>query len=562
MRNLKIILGLLLVSVVVVGATFNPKDLRVIPNTTGNRPSGTEGQIYSNSTTHTLQYKDNSSWYSLSGPATTDTFTNKSIDADDNTITDIDNGEIKAAAGIALNKLAAATVSRALVSDASGFIVGSTTTAAEILHVNGVTSALCGINQSCTLTGKTLTSPVLNTGVSGTAVLDEDNMASDSATQLATQQSIKAYADTKVAKSTLTAKGSIYAASAASTPAELAVGTNNYVLTADSGEATGLKWALVSGAAGVQTQSYELSNLTLTATTLASALTIDLKTQDGGDPDSDEIVNFGFRSETLTTGTYTIIPVTSARTVTISSGSTLGHSSGGTHWIYIYAMRVSGNVELAVSSSIFDEGTVHSSTAEGGAGAADSNRLLYSTTARTDVSVRLIGRLKSTQATAGTWNTQISEISLLPFKLPTIAAIYTTNTAQEFATGVDEVVVFEDKVHDPYNTVVTNGTSTWEFTAPASRFYSVKWQASMASTSTWDLTDRLHVRLRKGGVDTCVATWYAPANINNNARVNSSCDVYLAAGDTLDFEMEQVSGGTLALDGSAFNRISIIEVGF
>ncbi len=46
-------------------------------------------------------------------------------------------------------------------------------------------------------TGFTLTSPVLNTGVSGTAVLDEDAMGSDSATQLATQQSIKAYADTK-----------------------------------------------------------------------------------------------------------------------------------------------------------------------------------------------------------------------------------------------------------------------------------------------------------------------------------------------------------------------------
>ncbi len=49
-----------------------------------------------------------------------------------------------------------------------------------------------------TLTNKTLTSPVLNTGVSGTAILDEDNMASDSNTQLATQQSIKAYVDSQV----------------------------------------------------------------------------------------------------------------------------------------------------------------------------------------------------------------------------------------------------------------------------------------------------------------------------------------------------------------------------
>ena len=50
-----------------------------------------------------------------------------------------------------------------------------------------------------TLTNKTLTSPVINTGVSGTAVKDEDNMSSNSATHLATQQSIKAYVDSQIA---------------------------------------------------------------------------------------------------------------------------------------------------------------------------------------------------------------------------------------------------------------------------------------------------------------------------------------------------------------------------
>ena len=60
------------------------------------------------------------------------------------------------------------------------------------------TSVVTTLTGSQTLTNKTLTSPVLNTGVSGSAILDEDNMASNSATQLATQQSIKAYVDAQV----------------------------------------------------------------------------------------------------------------------------------------------------------------------------------------------------------------------------------------------------------------------------------------------------------------------------------------------------------------------------
>jgi len=50
-----------------------------------------------------------------------------------------------------------------------------------------------------TLTNKTLTSAVLNGTISGTSINDEDNMASNSATHLATQQSIKAYVDAEVA---------------------------------------------------------------------------------------------------------------------------------------------------------------------------------------------------------------------------------------------------------------------------------------------------------------------------------------------------------------------------
>jgi hypothetical protein len=55
------------------------------------------------------------------------------------------------------------------------------------------------------------------------------------------------------------AKGDLIAATAADTPARLAVGTNGQVLTADSAEATGLKWATASS-----------GGLTLLATTTLS----------------------------------------------------------------------------------------------------------------------------------------------------------------------------------------------------------------------------------------------------------------------------------------------------
>jgi len=78
---------------------------------------------------------------------------------------------------------------------ASTGLTGGGTAGSVSLAIDSTVATLTG---SQTLTNKTLTSPVINTGVSGTAILDENDMSSDSDTKLATQQSIKAYVDSEI----------------------------------------------------------------------------------------------------------------------------------------------------------------------------------------------------------------------------------------------------------------------------------------------------------------------------------------------------------------------------
>jgi hypothetical protein len=96
--------------------------------------------------------------------------------------------------------------------------------------------------------------------------------------------------------------------------------------------------------------------------------------------------------------------LTSGLSQIISSGSTLGHASAIASNIWVYAINSdgAGTIKLAICSTLFDETNLITTVSEGGAGAADSNNVIYSDAAYTNVACRLIGRLNSTQATAGT----------------------------------------------------------------------------------------------------------------------------------------------------------------
>lgn len=167
----------------------------------------------------------------------------------------------------------------------------------------------------------------------------------------------------------------------------------DYVPLADGSDSGNKKKALLS-ASKIQP---------IAASVAANALTITLNP-----------TTLDFRDATLGSGAVNTRNVPAAISVVVSSGSTLGTVNGIANRLVVLAIDNAGTVELAVANAVgignIDETGVISTTAEGGAGAADSSSIIYSTTARSNVPYRVVGFVESTQATAGTWATQPSKI--------------------------------------------------------------------------------------------------------------------------------------------------------
>lgn len=125
---------------------------------------------------------------------TTTSVNSTNLDVTDANIT-VNNGGNQAAAD---SQGAGFTVE---MSDATNAAISYDSTLASKFKIGEVGSLveIADISSTQTLSNKTLTSPVLNGTLSGSAFLDEDSMASDSATAVASQQSIKAYVDNEIA---------------------------------------------------------------------------------------------------------------------------------------------------------------------------------------------------------------------------------------------------------------------------------------------------------------------------------------------------------------------------
>lgn len=255
---------------------------------------------------------------------------------------------------------------------------------------------------------------------------------------------------------TIAAKGDIIVGSAADTLTKKAVGTDGYQLQPLAATADGL--AYLPPPVG-----FSLVNGHLDWSVLGNALTASVKTQDGADPTASNPVYAWLRDATAATGSLTLVKITTATTATLSSGSTAGTLSSKAFRIWAVLFNDGGTLRLGLINclknvvgppaelSVFPlQGWgIASSTAEGGAGAADSAHVFYTGTAVSSKSYVVIGYAtwETGLATAGTWDSAPTREHRVDSNTPLPGQIVQTQRNQTGAVATGTTIIpFDDTI--------------------------------------------------------------------------------------------------------------------
>jgi hypothetical protein len=261
--------------------------------------------------------------------------------------------------------------------------------------------------------------------------------------------------------------------------------------------AAGASAATTSAAGIVEQQFSTFYNLGLAASVGSSALTVALKDAEGNDPSAASPVIIPFPNVTSATGTPSYLTVTAATSIVISSGSTMGFTSGVIGKLWIVGFNDGGTFRLGLVNCL--SGTsimalrdgIYSSTAEGGAGAADSAQVIYTGTAVTSKAMAILGYLEATEATAGTWATAPSLLKVRSMGDPLPGDVMQISRTDTGAVATGTTVTPQDDTI-PQSTEGTQFISLATVVGSLANLHRIKIAAFLTpSVSAW-ITMHLH----------------------------------------------------------------------
>ena len=310
----------------------------------------------------------------------------------------------------------------------------------------------------------TMPSPVINTGVSGSAILDSDVMSGANDTTLATSESIKAYVDAQVTASDLDFQGDSGGALSIDLDSEtLDIAGGTGIDTTGSGNEVSVA---IDSTVATLTGSQTLTNKTLTAPTLTTPAL--------GTPASGVMTSVTGTAAGLTAGNATL-----AATVTTNANLT-GHITSSGNATTLGAFTVAQLSSALSDASISGNNTGDQTNITGNSATVTTN-------------ANLTGDVTSTgNATA------IASDVIINADIKSDAAIAMSKTALVGGTGLtlSTNTLNVDPAQTQITSVGTIGTGTWNGTAVAQTYIAdqaineAKLQVSNAPTNGYVLTAR------------------------------------------------------------------------